>query len=198
MLETFCDVIGPKSHAPPTSRPCDRLTYRWLGCGAADSLARMSPLQAAALGSPGPARGSGGRGPASYAKFDHQSLCWRTSQGSLLGAPSTFSGSLPRRGTMRSGRLSERATWGQITAAKESSSSPTLPTLSARDWRSGKASPETHHRNARPLSEVVGRENNGGHLNPTWAEWFMGFPLGFVNPGSDASATPSSLKPRMS
>lgn len=29
------------------------------------------------------------------------------------------------------------------------------PTPTARDWKSGKASPETHARNSRPLSEVV-------------------------------------------
>ncbi len=32
------------------------------------------------------------------------------------------------------------------------------PTPTARDWRSTAASPETHERNARPLSEVVGLE----------------------------------------
>ncbi len=32
-----------------------------------------------------------------------------------------------------------------------------LPTPTARDWRSGRASEETHQRNARPLNEVVDR-----------------------------------------
>lgn len=45
-------------------------------------------------------------------------------------------------------------------------------TPSARDWRSGKASPETMARNARPLSEQV-----GGQLNPTWVCWLQGWPL---------------------
>jgi site-specific DNA-cytosine methylase len=31
----------------------------------------------------------------------------------------------------------------------------TLPTPTARDWRSGKASPETHGKNSRPLNETV-------------------------------------------
>jgi len=47
-----------------------------------------------------------------------------------------------------------------------------LPTPTARDWRSGKASDATMARNARPLSEHV-----GGLLNPTWVEWLMGWPL---------------------
>ncbi len=61
------------------------------------------------------------------------------------------------------------------------------PTPTARDWRSGKASPATHARNARPLNEKV-----GGNLNPTWTEWLMGFPLGWT--ALSASATPSSRK----
>jgi hypothetical protein len=47
-----------------------------------------------------------------------------------------------------------------------------LATPTSRDWRSGKASPETMARNARPLSEQV-----GGQLNPTWVCWLMGWPL---------------------
>ena len=33
-----------------------------------------------------------------------------------------------------------------------------LPTVTARDWRSGKASEATYERNSRPLSEVIGRD----------------------------------------
>lgn len=54
-------------------------------------------------------------------------------------------------------------------------------TPSARDWRSGKASEETHQRNSRPLSEQVGKRENGGQLNPTWVEWLMGWPLGWTD-----------------
>jgi hypothetical protein len=51
-------------------------------------------------------------------------------------------------------------------------------TPSARDWRSGKASPETMEKNARPLSEQV-----GGQLNPTWVCWLMGWPLDWTGTG---------------
>lgn len=50
------------------------------------------------------------------------------------------------------------------------------PTPASRDWRSGKASPETMERNARPLSETV-----GGQLNPTWVEWLMNWPMGWTD-----------------
>jgi hypothetical protein len=39
----------------------------------------------------------------------------------------------------------------------------------------------------------------GGHLNPQWAAWFMGFPVDWldgVEPPSRRSATPSSRKSR--
>ena len=49
-----------------------------------------------------------------------------------------------------------------------------LPTPTARDWKSGKASAATHARNSRPLSEQV-----GGQLNPTFVEWMMGWPIGW-------------------
>jgi len=50
-----------------------------------------------------------------------------------------------------------------------------LPTVTARDWRSGKASEATMQRNSRPLSEKV-----GGLLNPPWVEWLMGWPIGWT------------------
>jgi hypothetical protein len=46
----------------------------------------------------------------------------------------------------------------------------------ASDWRSGKASEATHEKNSRPLREQI-----GGHLNPTWVEWLMGWPLGWTD-----------------
>jgi len=81
-----------------------------------------------------------------------------------------------------------------------------LPTLSARDWKSGAASEATHMRNARPFNEVMrrallptlrnrtgGKANThrgqrnattddllGGFVNPNWKDWFMGFPIGWT------------------
>jgi hypothetical protein len=50
-----------------------------------------------------------------------------------------------------------------------------LPTPTARDWKSEKASPETMAKNARPLSETLGA-NTGYKLQPEFVEWMMGFP----------------------
>lgn len=73
------------------------------------------------------------------------------------------------------------------------------PTPSARDWKSGQASQETHNRNSRPLNEVACRsgplllttEEDGPEssppppgslqLNPLFVEWIMGWPLGWTD-----------------
>jgi hypothetical protein len=54
-------------------------------------------------------------------------------------------------------------------------------TPTARDWRSGKASPKTLSRNSRPLNEQV-EAINPGLLNPDWDECLMGFPPGWTDP----------------
>ena len=58
----------------------------------------------------------------------------------------------------------------------------TLPTPTARDWRSGKASDETHGKNARPLNETVTRlaGNRSGRMNPRFREWMMRYPIGWT------------------
>jgi hypothetical protein len=50
------------------------------------------------------------------------------------------------------------------------------PTPTARDHRSGKASPATHARNSRPLPEAAGTL-----LNPFWVNRLMGFPDGWTD-----------------
>jgi len=62
------------------------------------------------------------------------------------------------------------------------------PTPTARDWRSGHASENTHAKNSRPLSEVAARGEVIGQLNPQWVEWLMGFPLGWTD--LEGSETP--------
>lgn len=60
------------------------------------------------------------------------------------------------------------------------------PTPTARDWRSGKASPETMARDSRPLSEIIEHSQTGQptppkRLNPAWVEWLMGVPHGWTD-----------------
>jgi hypothetical protein len=61
-------------------------------------------------------------------------------------------------------------------------------TPTSRDHKSGRASAQTMARNARPLSEQIGAQNNGGSLNPTWVEWLMGWPIGWTDCAPSATA----------
>jgi hypothetical protein len=68
-----------------------------------------------------------------------------------------------------------------------------LATPTSRDWRSGKASPATMERNARPLSEQI-----GGLLNPEFVEKMMGWPRNFTRTNGATGADGASLRPSAS
>ena len=73
-----------------------------------------------------------------------------------------------------------------------------LPTLLAKDWRSGLARGPT---NSRPVTEVIcaflGPEE-WGLLNPCWAEVFMGFPMGWTWPSGPPDGPPHVRERRAS
>jgi site-specific DNA-cytosine methylase len=80
------------------------------------------------------------------------------------------------------------------------------PTLSARDWKSGKHGPMTEARNnSRPCNEVawkaMGKPNDTPNLCPTWCESFMGFPVGWTLPEGPnlrgAKVLPPDPNPRL-
>jgi hypothetical protein len=55
-----------------------------------------------------------------------------------------------------------------------------LPTLTARDFKSDSCTPEFRaKRDAMTMGKTLPWVL-GGLLNPTWCEWFMGFPLGWT------------------
>lgn len=68
--------------------------------------------------------------------------------------PTAASYGTSNNGSPRDGRREAFATAGK--PSLEGCAREDWPTPTARDWRSTPASPETHARNARPLSEVVG------------------------------------------
>jgi hypothetical protein len=61
----------------------------------------------------------------------------------------------------------------------------TWPTPTARDYRKGDK-PESRRARAKQSGKWHSPNLNdvaapGGHLNPTWVEWLMGFPLGWTD-----------------
>lgn len=74
--------------------------------------------------------------PASFAYFDPESSCWKTSQATFLLGLERFSETWPASGTMRSGCVYERRISGLPTFESESSSWPTTRSSSGGGNRS--------------------------------------------------------------
>lgn len=53
-----------------------------------------------------------------------------------------------------------------------------MPTLAASDWKGRSGAGHLSRHGAKRLSDAMPAD--GGPLNPTWCEWFMGFPLGWT------------------
>ena len=93
----------------------------------ADFPVRTSPRPVPVAGSMASGPASGGKWPASSAKYDPVSRSWKTHQLSLDGDWELYSATLPRWGTMRAGEFWELPTPALRTNATESGS--LLPTL---------------------------------------------------------------------
>jgi hypothetical protein len=101
---------------------------------AAASPARTSHSPARAQGSTAPARVFGSSTPESFASFDPATSSWRTSQLSVLGASTEFSGTWPRAGLMRSGTAYRLQPLVRLTRGTASGLLPTpTPTRATRN-----------------------------------------------------------------
>ncbi len=133
-----------------------------LTSSAAASPAKTSPLPARASDSLVQSPASGLNSPASFAFYDRDTSSWKTSQRSLLGDSIESSVTLPKRGTMRSGRLYELPTLAPRTAASGSSwSRGEYPTPRAEDYGSsqnGAASGHVRPTNGTPSLSMWARD----------------------------------------
>src|SRR5690606_23112694 len=98
-------------------------------------------------------RGSTSTSLRQFAYYDRDSSSWRTSRPSGRGGSGKSSPTWPRSGMTSGGRAFELPKWEPPITATGGSESPTLPTPTARDWRSGASN--LHGRNSRPLNEVI-------------------------------------------
>lgn len=136
--------------------------------------------------------------------YDHNLFSWRMSQISLLKDYPMSQEKLPSEGMIVDGKLyplhkleqsiqeidggylptltATEGGWNKSQGAN-AIARPTLstmvrknlfPTLKARDGKDNGKSPSEARRNTPSLAHNV-----GGQLNPTWCEWFMGYPLGW-------------------
>ena len=92
--------------------------------------------------------------------YDPDSSCWRTSQLSLLSEAPELLPRLPAWGTTVGGALYEQATPEHLTAVRDGSASPNLPTPVVNDMGRGKTVEEWDSW----TDEMKGRHGNGnGH-----------------------------------
>lgn len=146
----------------------------------------------------------------SFAKWDQDSLCWRTSQRCLFEDWTRFSGRWPRSGTMQNGNVYRRVPLVRRTSEIESSCWVGTPTASmtVRSDRGVRKTPTPaeiatgktkanrfptptarDYRSGKGKTQADrGRtagpslaEVSGGLLNPQWVEWLMGFPIGWTD-----------------
>jgi len=117
----------------------------------------------------------------SFAKYDQNSFCWKTSQLSLLtNTWDKFSETWPRAGMIVDGIAYLRHPLAPLTRETDSGLLPTMmarknlwptPTVCGNYNRKGMSATSGNG-----LATVV-----GGKLNPRWVEWLMGYPIGWTS-----------------
>ncbi len=153
-----------------------------------DFLAKTSRLQATAWVSPAPAPDCGGRWHELSMRYDRAMSNWRTHHCLWEEDLPWCSVTLPKWGMTRDGVLSERLTSAHLTSGTGSGSSQKTP---VRRWPTPVASMAKGSSPA-ALTRRSGADRSndrldhavmaldGGHLNPEWAEWLMGWPIGWT------------------
>lgn len=143
-----------------------------------DSRARTYLRQEAGLELRGVDQDCGSKWLESSARYDLASHGWRIAP-FLLGEVSPWSSViLPRWGMTANGFVYQHPSAERPMSATESGS--LLPTVTRRDFRSDSCSPEfklkaDSHARGKTLPWVL-----GGLLSPEFAEWMMGWPIGWT------------------
>ena len=87
--------------------------------------------------------------------YDPESWSWRTSQGCLLSAVPESLERLPDWGTTSDGALYEQQTPERLTAARDGSASPALPTPTVNDSHNSNPPPSQFNRNSLALPALM-------------------------------------------
>ena len=117
-----------------------------------------------------------------FAKWDQESLSWRTSQRCLLEDWAKFSERWPRSGSMRSGTVYRLVTLAPISDVTEFLSSPIVPSPVACDGKgSGRIREERGANNN--LRDYFNAKFNFVYPPVRCVEYLMGFPIGWTDLG---------------
>lgn len=155
---------------------------------------RTSLSQVTASALPDPARLSGHRWQELSVRYDLASSRWRTHQCLWDEDLHWSSVSLPKWGMTRAGVCWEQLTWAPPTNDIEFGLLPliTKSMRTERTWPTPVASmAKGSSVNALTRKSGANRSNDrldhavmavdGGHLNPEWVEWLMGWPIGWTD-----------------
>ena len=169
--DSLCGTTCGRSTARPGLAPWMLLP--------ADSPAPTFPLQAQEPGLMGLRAAFGETWRGWFAKFDPASCTWRTPQHSLLGDSESYSATWPTWGLMLDGECLAQTTPTLPTRERDSGFWPTLTaSIGAKCGGRHRGKADTL---ASRLAEVEGLSTSStGRVNPTWAEWLMGFPEGWT------------------
>ena len=119
----------------------------------------------------------------SFAKFDHNTLSWRTHQCLLLGGLEEFSETWPQWGIMQDGECWELTTVGDFIDGRESG---LWPTTTANMWKGidrKRVSSGKHRFNLKdyvPFKLCIEKKPKE-NLNPEWTEYLMMWPIGHTD-----------------
>ena len=122
----------------------------------------------------------------SSARFDLPTLTWRTHHCLWDEVLQWSSVTLPAWGLMRHGVVFQRLNWEPHTTVHAPGwSGETLPTPSAVMWKGSSQKALTRvdgrSRLRNRLDYWVERDGKSGRLNPEFAEWVMGWPIGWTD-----------------
>lgn len=143
--------------------------------------------------------GCGEKWQGSFAKFDPATHSWKTHQLSLLGDWEPFSETWPRWGMMQDGACWEVLTLEPQAYANESGFLPTVCASETRDISRASvlAKLDKGGRVARRLcSRLIPNDQEIVGLNPCFAEWMQGWPVGWT--ALEQLATDSIAEPLLS
>ena len=138
---------------------------------------KTSQSQGRATGLMASGQECGERWRGSWVKFDPSTSLWRTHQCSLLGDLTEFSETWPNWGLMRNGECWEQQTLAPTISETASGFWPT-PVASMSKGSSPNSLIRKNGRDrAKDRLDHAVMASDGGHLNPTWVEWLMGWPI---------------------
>ena len=137
------------------------------------SRAKISPSPEPVVESTGHGVGSGDTWRELSVRFDRGLCSWRTHRCLFPEVWPESSVTLPRSGMMHDGRC-----WALMRSAHHTGAigcGLLLPTLTVQDAKNN-GGPSQARRDTVPLNSLV-----GGPVSPSWAEWLMGWPIGWTD-----------------